>query len=82
MRKMLWVIAGVIGSWMLLSGGGEVRAGNPCAVPASWGRLVAVTEVPPWTMLAFEASDGTIRTIPTGCKMPPRPVDVILRSPD
>ena len=88
MRKMLWshwweVLAGVgVGlalALVIFAFAPVIRAGNPCTVPASWGRLAAVTEVSVGRMLTFEAADGTIRITSAGCGNPPK-ADVVLRS--
>lgn len=45
-----------------------VQAKEPCAVPKSWGKLVAVSARGNTTDLIFEAEDGTIRAVWPTCK--------------
>jgi hypothetical protein len=77
---MLLVVVVLVGAALLLAQP-AARAGNPCTVPASWGRLAAVTEVSVGRMLTFEASDGTIRITSAGCGNPPK-ADIVHRSAD
>ena len=82
MRKALLICAALIAA-ALLYAQPEARAGNPCTVPASWGRLASITTGSfSMTIFAFEAADGTVRTVPGNCKSPASPIDTIHRSAD
>jgi len=58
----------------------EVRAAKPCVVPKDWGSLRAMAlDKYGSPIFAFEASDGTVRTVPAGCKSPAGAIDTIER---
>jgi len=78
MRKGLLLAAAVL---LALAFGWEgVRAAKPCVVPKDWGSLKA-TAVPHMgaIVFAFEAADGTIRTVHASCKTPAEPLETIER---
>lgn len=82
MRKMMLLAAALLGI-VMLSARPVAQAGSPCTVPASWGRLASTsTGSFSNTIFAFEAADGTVRTVPGNCKSPAAPIDMIHRSAD
>jgi len=77
LAAVLLIVGAVIGSlWTR-----PVQAGQPCTVPKDWGGFR--TMAPGYNgvfIFAFEAADGTIRTVPAGCKTPAQPIDTITRN--
>lgn len=57
----------------------RVEAGKPCTIPKEWGQLRAIAPGAMGTVFAFEAEDGTIRTVPAGCKSPAAAIDTLFR---
>lgn len=83
MRKILLIAAAALALVALTSKPAEVRAGSPCTVPASWGRLAGMATLAfGVTGYVFEAADGSVRMIPGNCSAPPKTVDFIQRSAD
>ena len=82
MRKMLLVVVVLVGAALLLAQP-QARAGNPCTVPKSWGRMAGISGGSyGMQIFAFEAEDGTVRTVPGSCKSPASAIDTIHRSAD
>ena len=81
MRKMLLVVAVLVGAALLLAQP-QARAGNPCTVPKSWGTFRGVASGSSGLQqIVFEAEDGTIRITSSECGSPPK-ATVVLRSAD